>query len=266
MLKLEIIAQKELDRKLLNDEEVKFLRKMLFIRGGSGAPPFSGWFADLFYLPEDAAIPDYLVADVHTQPTDQAGNIVGRILHVGVGKINLGVFLADSPSDDYQPMAFVGPVMSYYEKITENFDRLTDERWKALVESDGLPARPDWVNIYLADSDGSALQAGRELPGEMYTGLANKPGCVAAEFTLAQNFPNPFNPCTTIRYNVPRFENVTLIIYDVLGRKIETLVDKNQPAGQYAIQWHTGDLPSGLYFCRIRTGAYEQTIKMLLMR
>jgi hypothetical protein len=86
MLKLETLAKKELDNEPFSIDEINFLGKMLFVEGGSGAPPFSGWYADLFYLPDDAAIGDYIVADVHTQPTDEFGNKVGRILHVGVGE------------------------------------------------------------------------------------------------------------------------------------------------------------------------------------
>jgi hypothetical protein len=266
MSKLERIAQKELDRQALSDEEVMFLRKMLFIEGGSGAPPFSGWYADLFYMPEDAAKEDYVVADVHTQPTDESGNVVGRVLHVGVGNVNLGVFLADAPSNEYQPMAFVGPVMSYYEKITEHFDRLTDERWTAFVESGELPARPDWVNIYLADSKGYAMEKGRELFGVLYTEVAVEHETCPEAFRLSQNHPNPFNACTTIYYALPGSENVILTVYDILGQKIETLVKGEQSAGLYSIRWHARDGSSGLYFCRIQAGAHDQTIKMMLLR
>ncbi|RPH89218.1 MAG: DUF3160 domain-containing protein, partial [Calditrichaeota bacterium] len=148
MFKLEVIAQKEIDRQVLSSEEMQFLQDMLFVSSGPcGEPPFWGWYADLFYDPDKGGArvaneQDYLVADVHTQPADCAGIIVGRVFHVGVGKINLGVFLADSPSNDFKPMAYVGPVMSYYEKITSDFERLTDEQWEASVESGDVPARP----------------------------------------------------------------------------------------------------------------------------
>ena len=266
MTKLEIIAQKELDRQAFSDEETDFLKKMLFVDGESGEPPFSGWFADLFYIPDDAAKGDFIVADVHTQPTDWPGAIVGRVLHVGVGKINLGVFLADSPSENYQPMAYVGPVMSYYEKITENFDRLTDQRWSEIVRGGDLPPRPDWVNIYLADNSGNALGEGRELPGVWYTGTFVNDETHPEEFHLTQNYPNPFNPVTTISYALPQSEQVILTVYDILGRKIETLVNNVQSTGHYSVRWDAGDLSSGVYLCRIKAGRHEQTIRMLLMR
>ena len=266
MQKLETLAQKELNNEPFSIDEINFLKKMLFVEGGSGAPPFSGWYADLFYLPDDAAMGNYIVADVHTQPTDEFGNEVGRILHVGVGEINLGVFLADSPSDNYKPMCFVGPVMSYYEKITENFDRLTDKRWTDLVVSGNLPQRPDWVNIYLADNTGKALEKGRELPGSIYTGMTNSINLFPKEFSISQNYPNPFNPSTTVRYVLAKPGKVTVAVYDMLGRKIETLVNKEQSPGEYSIQWNAHNLSSGLYFYKIQAGEFEQTIKMMLVR
>ena len=265
------IAQKEVDRELLSIEEELFLKKMLFVSMMSGAPPFSGWYASIFYTMDDAAKGDYLVADVHTQPTDYFGAIVGRVLHVGVGKINLGVFLAEAPSANYQPMAFVGPVMSYYEKITENFDRLTDERWQALVQGGDLPARPDWVNIYLADETGQAMEKGRELSGEIYTNVGNSAKEVPRRFSLSQNYPNPFNPGTAIVFSLERTEPVTLSVFNLMGEKVATLVDGIKPAGEHRIYWNGRDvqgnlLPSGLYFYRLQTPSRTLTRKMTLIR
>ncbi|OQX57609.1 hypothetical protein B5M50_05535, partial [candidate division KSB1 bacterium 4484_219] len=265
------IAQKEVDRELLSIEEELFLKKMLFVSMMSGAPPFSGWYASIFYTMDDAAKGDYLVADVHTQPTDYFGAIVGRVLHVGVGKINLGVFLAEAPSANYQPMAFVGPVMSYYEKITENFDRLTDERWQALVQGGDLPARPDWVNIYLADETGQAMEKGRELSGEIYTNVENSAKEVPRRFSLSQNYPNPFNPGTAIVFSLERTEPVTLSVFNLMGEKVATLVDGIKPAGEHRIYWNGRDvqgnlLPSGLYFYRLQTPSRTLTRKMTLIR
>jgi len=264
--KLEVLSHKELDGQAFTTDEEEFLQKMLFQEGGSGAPPFSGWYADLFYIIEDAVKLDFVVADVHTQPTDEFGSVVGKVLHVGVGKVNLGVFIADSPSNDFQPMAFVGPVMSYYEQTTNNFDRLTDERWTKLVTSDDIPPRPDWVNVYLADQKGNACTDGRKLLSVPYTSTAVQDETPPEEFRILQNYPNPFNPSTTLFYNLTQAGNVNLTIYDSIGQKIATLVDAARPAGLHTVQWNAGEVSSGIYFCRIRTGASEQTIKMLLMR
>ena len=266
-LKLETLAQKEVDREPFSDEERDFLKRMLFVDGGSGAPPFSGWYADLFYTISDADKWDFLIADVHTQPTDQFGTPVGRVLHVGVGEVNLGVFLAESPSCRYKPMAFVGPVLSYYEKITEGFDRLTDERWKSSVEMGNLPPRPDWVNVYLADKSGSQFPKGRELYGRVYyADVAKEPPLIPEGYALYQNYPNPFNPITTIQYDLPEDGTIKLTIYNTLGQEVAHLVNEAKPAGRHAVEWNATNVPSGIYIYQIRSHNFVKTIKMTLLK
>lgn len=266
MLKLESIAQKEVSHQPLNSEEITWLKEMLFEGAVSGEPPFTGWYAELYYHMDDAAMGDYVIADVHTQPTDQAGNVVGHVLHVGVGKINLGVFLAESPATNYTPTAFVGPVMSYYEKLTNDFDRLTDERWTTMVDAGEVPIRPDWVNIYLADGKGTRLKAGRELPSVVYTGQGEEPPQNPSQYKLYQNYPNPFNPVTTITYELGSAAHVQLSVFNVLGKKVATLVNTSQVAGSQAVDFNGSHLSSGIYFCRIQAGTYSDVIKMMLVR
>ncbi len=270
MLKLQELAEKELRGELFNEEETDWLQRMLFIDGMSGSPPFSGWYSDLFYRLEQ--VPgeqyeghDYLVADVHTQPTDQFGGVVGHVLHVGVGKVNLGIFLANSPSKDFQPMAYMGAVMSYYEKITENFKRHTDEEWADLVKADNLPERPSWVNVYLADARGNARPGGRELPGVPYTATGIETE-TPQEFVLLHNYPNPFNPSTALTYQLAQPEHVTLAVYDVLGKQIALLINGVQQPGSHNVTWNAGDLPSGVYFVRLVSESQQSTIKMMLVR
>jgi hypothetical protein len=222
----------------------------------------------MFYDPRDAAEVDYIVADVHTQPTDEFGDPVGRILHVGVGKINLGVFIADSPSSGFQPMAYAGPVMSYYQKITENFDRLTDERWADYFgpsSPDDLP-RPDWVNIYLADRGGKSYPPGRELNSMNYNEVDGRGVIVPDRLALDQNYPNPFNPSTRIAYRLPASGRVRISIRDRLGRTVDVPVDATMPAGRHVMEWESGDLPSGVYICTIQADIGIRSIKLVLVR
>ena len=86
------------------------------------------------------------------------------------------------------------------------------------------------------------------------------------EFSLSQNYPNPFNPSTTLRYTIPRSGQVTLRIYNLLGKEVETLVDEKQQAGAYAIQWNPVDLPSGIYFIRLQAGEFAANRKLLLVK
>jgi hypothetical protein len=83
------------------------------------------------------------------------------------------------------------------------------------------------------------------------TSVQGEPSAVPATFSLSQNYPNPFNPSTTIRYGIPVESKVTLTIYDMLGRKIQTLVDRQLKPGAYAETWNASSLASGMYFYRI---------------
>ena len=85
-------------------------------------------------------------------------------------------------------------------------------------------------------------------------------------YSLAQNYPNPFNPSTSISYQLPRQSYVTLIIYNILGREIATLVDEMKQPGKYFVQWNASDIPTGVYFYRLVTGNYVQTKKLVLMK
>ena len=94
---------------------------------------------------------------------------------------------------------------------------------------------------------------------------------VPMEYTLFQNFPNPFNPSTTITFRVPSFGFVSLKIFDVLGREVATLVDEEKEAGTYAVSFDTrhselGTLSSGTYFYRLRAGEVVQIRTMTLLR
>jgi hypothetical protein len=89
---------------------------------------------------------------------------------------------------------------------------------------------------------------------------------VARAFELAQNYPNPFNPTTTIRYQIPTAEVVSLKVYDVLGKEVATLVSGRQEAGSYAVEFNAAGLSSGVYFYRLQAGGFVETKKMMLVK
>jgi hypothetical protein len=91
-------------------------------------------------------------------------------------------------------------------------------------------------------------------------------GGVPPDYFLDQNFPNPFNPSTVIRYMVPDPAFVTLRVYDVLGREVVTLVEEEQPVGRYEIEFVSDGLPSGVYLYVLKAGAFSYVRKMLLVR
>lgn len=85
-------------------------------------------------------------------------------------------------------------------------------------------------------------------------------------FSLEQNFPNPFNPSTTIRYSIAQPEMVRLTVYDISGREVATLVNENKSEGSYEVQFNARNLASGVYLYRLKAGGFEQTRKFVLMK
>jgi len=101
------------------------------------------------------------------------------------------------------------------------------------------------------------------------------------EFSLEQNYPNPFNPSTTIRYAIPTVERdksrsdgsklksalqVTLKVYDILGREVAVLVNQPQTAGNYEVKFDSKEMTSGIYFYTLRSGEFVQSCKMILLK
>lgn len=91
------------------------------------------------------------------------------------------------------------------------------------------------------------------------------------EYSLSQNYPNPFNPSTTIQYSIPgnvksELVNIKLVIFDILGREVVILVNKNQKAGNYEVNFDASNLSSGVYLYRLNSGSFTKSMKMLLLK
>ena len=89
---------------------------------------------------------------------------------------------------------------------------------------------------------------------------------VPLTFSLQQNFPNPFNPATTIKYSIPKNSYITLKIYDVLGGEVKTLIKEEKSAGTYELNWNAANLPSGVYFYQLKADEYTAVKKMILLK
>jgi hypothetical protein len=86
------------------------------------------------------------------------------------------------------------------------------------------------------------------------------------EFRLRDNYPNPFNMATVIRYEIAHQGHVDLSVFDLLGRKVAILVNEQKPSGIYSVQWHASTLPSGIYFYSLTVGSYRETKRMVLLK
>ena len=91
------------------------------------------------------------------------------------------------------------------------------------------------------------------------------------EFALHQNYPNPFNPTTNISYDLPNDEYVNIIIFDVMGRNIRSLINEKQSAGYYGIQWDAKNdigepVSAGMYIYTIQAGEFRSVKKMVLLK
>jgi hypothetical protein len=267
---LSIIAQKELDHAPLSQSELHFLKDMLSYWGdGCGTEIYYGWFYHLYYDPDNKfKKKDFITVDIHTCAYDEYGNYVGWVKHVGTGKINLGVFVIKN--SDNVSTAYVGPLYSYHDYTTTDLLRLTDAEWDSTYLA--LSLRPDWVNLYLANSQGLNRGTG----GQLFTDIANdNPSAkVPMDFTMLQNYPNPFNSSTLIKFSVPNNKSnnlVELTIYDIQGKVVKRLVNEKFQTGNYITRWegindNNLKVTSGVYFCRGRIGDKSVTMKMLLLK
>ena len=134
----------------------------------------------------------------------------------------------------------------------------------------------------MVDPDSSRINMGRYGGTAEYTSVSSggesstKPVVLETEdaplvFSLSQNAPNPFNPETIISYVLPQSEQVKLVIYNVLGQEIRTLVNALQPAGRYRVVWNSRDdfgrsVSSGIYLYQITAGKFTNTRKMLILK
>lgn len=129
------------------------------------------------------------------------------------------------------------------------------------VEDDGI--------IYFENPDGFLTSFFGNNAAVYYNGAAgidDAPEIQNLDYVLFQNYPNPFNPATTIRYQIPISGFVELNIYDILGKVVAVLVNEYKTRGTYEVTFAARDLPSGVYFYRMRVGSYTKVEKMILQK
>jgi hypothetical protein len=98
------------------------------------------------------------------------------------------------------------------------------------------------------------------------TGLIKISNEIPTSFSLMQNYPNPFNPATKISFNIPKYSNVKLRIFDILGKEKAVLVNEKLNPGTYNIEWNASGVSSGVYFYELSAGDYREVKKMILVK
>jgi hypothetical protein len=130
----------------------------------------------------------------------------------------------------------------------------------------------DHTRFQMLNSDQSQLLLEFFLPvsffygNQLPTGLESLTDAEPGAFALHQNFPNPFNPSTTIEFALAKQEYVTLKIYNLTGELVAVLLEEQQPAGTHRVYWNASAIASGVYMYRLQAGSFVQSKKLVLMR
>jgi len=156
--------------------------------------------------------------------------------------------------------------------------------WKLVTWDLSLGQTGNWIgnNVFEPplsfDSFQMTYVSGNQSTGTIYfddlrtasfspTDVEEETGIIApTEFSLKQNYPNPFNPSTQIKFSVPQTSDVKVLITDLLGREVATLVNDNLAAGNYSVDFNASNLSSGIYFYTLITDNFKQSKKMILMK
>ena len=166
-----------------------------------------------------------------------------------------------------------------FREVTHGGEKVFSVEDVTIAAGQGHMILPDWTNLasdtcwlYLDNDSNKTIDDSTMLIGDIVLDVEEESDLVLpCEFELFQNYPNPFNPTTTIRYNLPQRSHVTIDVFNVLGQKVRTLVDREEAAGSYRVSWNGTNssgraVSTGVYLYRFRAGEHVETKKMLLLK
>ncbi|MFW5662216.1 MAG: DUF3160 domain-containing protein [Bacteroidota bacterium] len=263
---LQGISEKILNRTPLSAEEITFVRNTYSYANMGCVQAPSGWFAKMFYNPGDEEVEDLVIADVHTVPTDWAGNLVGWIMHAGTGNVNMMLVVTENHNGKLT--AFAGPVLSYYEYVSSNFKRLNDEEWAEgdFYKENGI--RPEFTDIYLADENGECdLSNLLMLPVSVEDDTPVQTADV--KFRV---YPNPVAESSMLSFRVPYTlsgDHGTVDIYDMSGNHIKNIFKGPMPATTLSARIDATDaqgneLSPGAYIISVTIGGNSYNSKIIV--
>jgi subtilisin-like proprotein convertase family protein len=231
-----------------------------------GASPIT--ITDSMYFSQSLTISDInvFVAAQHTYAADikvtlkNPSGATSLILYPG-GNINLGMHMV-TIFDDQADSVIGGTITAPFSprvKPTNALSVFNSQNssgwWKIII-----------TDIFPSSDDGKLMGWGIQFNNQVITGSQNYSTITPGRFYLHQNYPNPFNPVTSIKYEVAKNVNVKIIVYDILGKEIRTLVNEFKKAGVYTVELNATNMSSGVYFYKISTGEYNDVKKMMLIK
>ena len=164
--------------------------------------------------------------------------------------------------NNYPNRLYVGNDVGMYVSFN------TGQSWEVLGE--GLPVLPigdikihPIENFLVAGTYGRSMY---KIDLNLLTDAENEQPQIVNRFSLSQNYPNPFNPSTKIQYMIGSKQFVQLKVYDILGNEVATLVNKEQPAGNYEVDFNAPSFSSGVYLYKLTAGNYSETKKMIVLK
>lgn len=128
------------------------------------------------------------------------------------------------------------------------------------------------ISTFGTDAQGNLFLCSYGNSGRIYklsgpaTSVPPMSSTLPQKFSLRQNFPNPFNPSTTIQFTLPQTSSIRITVYDALGRKTAVLMDEYCNAGEHTVRWGADEYPAGMYFVQMNAGIFSETIKIILLK
>lgn len=139
--------------------------------------------------------------------------------------------------------------------------------WTAVNQ--GLSGAVGFNRLYLTSNYLFGSSSGgvwRRTLSDLISVISNTSNNIPVEYSLSQNYPNPFNPVTRINFNLQKNGFVSLKVFDIVGREMQTLVNENKPAGSYSIDFNGSEFSSGVYFYRIEANGFSDVKRMILVK
>ncbi len=216
--------------------------------GSDGSVPEEGWFVDDIKITADNPYP--VPGNLDVELVNQSEVILGWVAPEGITPDGYNVYRNDEPAQ--------------YGDTPVNDVLITE---LSFVDEECIPTRENYYVITaIYDGDTESNYSNEAYLPAQPTDIDDGENALPLTYELMQNYPNPFNPQTTINFNLPEQSPVKLEIYDILGRKVETLVDQAMPAGYHSVIWNASPYATGIYFYKITADDFTESRKMVMVK